>query len=292
MPRTDGGGSRRLTERPNFVAAMQRGRAWVGYLDCEMTLGAYPFGARLRRVVQIDRTPKRVFVLGVYASAVHARWLDADGRELVRALAIASEPCIFWDGTGVDAIVSAIPVPAGAGSLVPADAGHNGPSGRSLDQHFLQPLGVDRASAWLCDLVPYTCLNDKQAAAIARAYEPRREAFGLPAVALPPVPRVFADERRCAEILDEIRAAQPEVLVVLGDQPLKHFVSRFERRWRKLSSFGEYGRLHATRLDDVPVSLLPLAHPRQVAALGRHSPRWRGAHQAWLRDVAPALLGR
>lgn len=29
---------------------------------------------------------KDVFILGVYASAVHARWVDASGSELVRAL--------------------------------------------------------------------------------------------------------------------------------------------------------------------------------------------------------------
>jgi hypothetical protein len=91
--------------------------------------GTYPFGAKLRAVVQQDRRPKRVFVLGVYASAVHAKWIGADGRLLVRALAVASEPTIFWDGSGVEKIVSAINVPAAAGHLDPADAAFNGPSG-------------------------------------------------------------------------------------------------------------------------------------------------------------------
>lgn len=34
----------------------------------------YPFGETVKRLVQKDRTHKKVFVLGVYASAVHARW--------------------------------------------------------------------------------------------------------------------------------------------------------------------------------------------------------------------------
>ena len=34
----------------------------------------YPFGEKVHRLVQEDRSPKRVFVLGVYASAVHAKW--------------------------------------------------------------------------------------------------------------------------------------------------------------------------------------------------------------------------
>ena len=34
----------------------------------------FPFGEELKPLRQQDRTPKKVFVLGVYASAVHARW--------------------------------------------------------------------------------------------------------------------------------------------------------------------------------------------------------------------------
>jgi hypothetical protein len=41
-----------------------------------MHIGTSPFGQPVRKVEQIDRSAKRVFVLGVYASAVHAKWLD------------------------------------------------------------------------------------------------------------------------------------------------------------------------------------------------------------------------
>ena|GEM_PF-5112732 len=61
---------------------------------------AFPFGQPVRCLVQRDRTPKKVFILGVYASAVHARWVDPSGRQLVLALAVASEPYIFWRGGG------------------------------------------------------------------------------------------------------------------------------------------------------------------------------------------------
>lgn len=33
----------------------------------------FPFGQQLKKVEQKDKTPKEAFVLGVYASAVHAR---------------------------------------------------------------------------------------------------------------------------------------------------------------------------------------------------------------------------
>ena len=70
-----------------------------------MMIGRFPFGEKVRKVAQEDRTPKEVFVLGVYASAVHARWVDADGKTVVKALAVASEPYIFWRGEGAYVIL-------------------------------------------------------------------------------------------------------------------------------------------------------------------------------------------
>ena len=52
----------------------------------------FPFGSVLKKVEQQDKSPKKVFVLGVYASAVHAKWIGADGTVNVQALAVASEP--------------------------------------------------------------------------------------------------------------------------------------------------------------------------------------------------------
>src|SRR5438045_1176097 len=127
----------------------------------------YPFGEPVRRLVQQDRTPKDVFVLGVYASAVHARWFDAQGKIRVQALAVASEPTIFWDGSGAREIVGRIRVPQGAGELrVDGLEQLNGPSGKSLDRDFLERLGVERPNAWLCDLVPHTCMHSEQDTAI------------------------------------------------------------------------------------------------------------------------------
>ncbi|WP_437622978.1 uracil-DNA glycosylase family protein [Sorangium sp. So ce1151] len=255
--------------------------------------GTYPFGSKLRPLFQEDRSPKRLFVLGVYASAVHAKWIGLDGRVLVRALAVASEPVIFWDGSGADRVIARIDVPALAGRLEPAGLAFNGSSGRSIDDDFLSSLGVARKDAWLCDLVPHTCLNPQQCAAIGREYEPRRHDCGLPQVDLPQVPRIFADDRRRAEVLDEIEEAQPEVIILLGDQPIRHFLSYQERRWRKLADFGDdYGRLHPVVMRDRRYQVLPLAHPRQVRGLGTHSTDWRLRHEVWKREVAPGLLGR
>lgn len=252
--------------------------------------GTYPFGEPLRPLVQQDRGPKKVFVLGVYASAVHARWLGDDGKLLVRALAVAPEPVIFWDGGGVDDIVGRIKMPAGAGRLEPADPNMNGPSGRALDEHFLSPLGVTRADAWLCDLVPHTCLNASQKKALDREYRPRAKRLGLPAVDLPPVPKVFADDKRRDEVLRELEGSRAELLVLLGDEPIRHWLSKFDDRRKTLAEFGDsdegYGRRHETTISGKKYEVLPLAHPRQVAALGSHSPKWRVRHEAWRHRCA------
>jgi uracil-DNA glycosylase len=255
----------------------------------------FPFGSPLRSVVQGDRSPKTVFVLGVYASAVHAKWIGPSGRVLVKALAVASEPTIFWNGAGADALVAGLDIPRAAGHLVPAEPRYNGPSGGCLDEDFLVPLGLKRAEIWLCDLVPHACQNEQQRAAIGLKYEPRRAALGLPAVTIPPVPPVLADDQRRAEILAEIEIARPEVLVVLGDEPVRHFLAHHDRRWSKLSDFGEgeaYGRLHEAVVGARKLHVLALAHPRQVGALGLHSPKWRKMHRAWRAEVAPGLLAR
>ena len=55
------------------------------------SIGTFPFGQPVQEVTQKNRTPKSVFVLGVYASAVHARWINTSEKTVVRALAVASE---------------------------------------------------------------------------------------------------------------------------------------------------------------------------------------------------------
>ena len=77
--------------------------------------GVFPFGSPVKPVVQQDRTPKSVFVLGVYASAVHAVWIGPDGKRKVNALAVANEPEIFWRGEGADAVIDSVEVPRGSG---------------------------------------------------------------------------------------------------------------------------------------------------------------------------------
>ena len=260
-----------------------------------MAEGTFPFGQPVRRVIQTDRAPKRVFVLGVYASAVHARWCDVKGKQIVKALGVAPEPYIFWRGEGAEDILATIDVPKEAGHLEPADRTNNGPSGRSLDEDFLQPLGLTRADAWLCDLVPYSCMNDGQAKKVRRKYEPLVERHALPLVNWPDVPAKFTDAARREEIAEELRESSAEVLITLGDKPLKYFAAAFGGK-RKLRLYGKdentYGRMHNLQFHGRSLCLLPLVHPKQAAGLGPHDPVWKDLHNTWVSTIAPQLRSR
>src|SRR5690554_7365256 len=96
--------------------------------------GIFPFGKPLYKVEQTDRQHKDIFVLGVYSSAVHAKWLDNNNHVVVQALAVASEPYIFWHGDGAEDIIADIDIPKELGRLVPANLNLNGPSGKALDE--------------------------------------------------------------------------------------------------------------------------------------------------------------
>lgn len=236
---------------------------------------------------QHDQTPKQYFVLGVYASAVHARWVTPGGSEVVRALAVASEPEIFWRGDRVSEILESIQVPEEAGRLEPPAESMNGPSGRALDALYLSPLGVHRSEAWMCDLLPESRVNDGQKRAIDLHYEPLVAKGIVEQATVPTVPRHFANDSRRKEILDEIRSSQASTLVTLGDIPLREFLSPLGAGPGRLALFGRtkesYGRSHRVTLDGISMRLIPLVHPRQAATLGRSSSEWGQLHNEWMK---------
>jgi hypothetical protein len=101
----------------------------------------FPFGKDLKKVEQKDKSPKKAFVLGVYASAVHASWIGTNRKQKVAALAVASEPEIFWTGANAEKIISSIEIPEQLGRFaLLVNRNLNGPSGRALNNLFLKPL--------------------------------------------------------------------------------------------------------------------------------------------------------
>jgi uracil-DNA glycosylase len=256
-------------------------------------LETFPFGMPIKKVVQKDRSRKRIFVLGVYASAVHARWIGNDGQTLIKAVAVASEPEIFWRGEGADAIINGISLPQDAGRLLAADRRLNGPSGRALDDKFLAPLGLDRSECWLCDLVPFSRQNHKQKEALSRSYDKCAADLQLPSYNWPDVPCELVSADRLSAIQQEVLEASPDVLITLGDEPLRWFTKHFNSE-ATLASYGDgagnYGRLHDVLIEGRKIRLLPLVHPRHAARLGLHSPKWATLHDHWVDKVAGSLL--
>lgn len=205
----------------------------------------------------------------------------------MRALAVASEPSIFWRGEGVTEILKAIDVPVEAGALVPAQVSLNGPSGRALDELFLAPLGATRSETWMCDLLPESRVNKEQQRAIDKHYQPLVNQGLVSSATIPTVPRRFADEGRRREILDEIRLSRAETLITLGDIPLREFIRPLGAGPARLAHFGQspntYGRSHEVTLGGHSLGLLPLVHPRQASSLGQSSRGWGELHLEWIK---------
>lgn len=254
----------------------------------------FPFGQQLKEVNQTNRGHKDIFVLGVYSSAVHAKWLDHENKVVVQALAVDSEPYIFWRGDGVQDIIANIKLPEGLGKLVQANSNLNGPSGIALDRLYLDPLGCDRSNSWLCDLIPHSCLNPNQLNAIEKYYNPLIEEYDLPKVNIPQVPNVLASKERKKQILAEIMEANPKLIILLGDEPIRWFLTNYQSEYKVLKDFGyspeSYGRIHVFLVEGKQYNFLPLVHPRQAAGLGNHSKNLRQLHNYWIQTIAPLIL--
>ncbi len=251
----------------------------------------FPFGQKLKKVEQKDRSPKKVFVLGVYASAAHARWIDKNGKQVVSALAVASEPEIFWTGENAEEIISEIKIPEQLGQLTaPTNKMLNGPSGRALDSLFLEPLGFDRKVAWLCDLLPESRVNEKQRDAINKHYSDSIiKKFGLSEATIPDFDKTELNlKSRRDEILEELENSKAEILILLGDLPIKWFLRFHDKRFSRLAQFGEtestYGRQHEIEINSKKYNVIPLCHPRQANRLGNSNAKWGKLHDNWIKE--------
>jgi len=246
----------------------------------------FPFGEYVRRLEQQDKTPKEIFVLGVYASAVHARWTNG-GQTICQALAVASEPYIFWDGDPNEAkqIISKIKMPKGVGSLVLPNKNLNGPSSKVLSENILRPLAITRQQAWLCDLLPESRLNPNQLRVIAEKYNPLIEKFGLNEDTVPPEDGKFCNDTRCGEITKEIEQSGARTVVLLGDIPIKQYLSKvcsldFKDLREYTKKYG-YGKPIRLKIFDKSIDVVPIAHPRQIGGLGRSNQFWYEEHKKW-----------
>lgn len=248
----------------------------------------FPFGQPLKMVEQIDRTPKTAFMLGVYASAVHAKWIDSNGNLKVQALAVASEPEIFWTGENAAEIISEIKIPKELGRLLPANSNLNGPSGRAIDTQYLHPLNLNRKNTWLCDLLPESRVNENQRAAINKYYTPDLiQKYNLLPATIPDFTKDISDGRR-EQILKELEESKAETIILLGDQPIFYFLRFYSKpSYPSLESFGSingtYGKGHSIKINSKAYNVIPLCHPRQAFSYGNK--KWKELHDNWVKNL-------
>ncbi|MHB8962476.1 MAG: hypothetical protein ACYC5K_04910 [Saccharofermentanales bacterium] len=246
----------------------------------------YPFGEYVKPLRQQDRTPKKIFILGVYASAVHAKWIN-NGQTICQALAVASEPYIFWDGNQAEAreIISRIKMPREVGMLVLPNKNLNGPSAKVLSDNILKPMGFTRKNAWLCDLLPESRLNPNQLRVIAEKYNPLISTYDLNNVTVPAEDGRFCDDIRCTEITEEILESFADTLILLGDIPIKQYLSKVSlldfKNLRDYTMKYGYGKPIQLMISNKNLNVIPLAHPRQIGGLGRSSQFWFDEHRRW-----------
>jgi uracil-DNA glycosylase len=79
--------------------------------------------------------------------------------------------------------------------------------------------------------------------------------------------------------------SQAELLVLLGDIPVKEYLNRaakveFSTLQEYVDRYG-YGNPTEVTINGKTLRVLPLAHPRQIGALGGHSQRWNRLHREW-----------
>ena len=82
-----------------------------------------------------------------------------------------------------------------------------------------------------------------------------------------------------------VTAVAAELLVLLGDIPIAQYLKKVAKV--PYSTLGEYVELYGygnateTLINGKTIKVLPLAHPRQIGALGAHSEKWHHMHRAW-----------
>jgi uracil-DNA glycosylase len=250
-------------------------------------LGTFPFGNPVLRVQQKDRIPKPVFSLGVYGSAVFAQFKPADSKSTIRYLPIDNEPEVFWRGTQeyTKKIISNINVSKLAGKLVAEDKNINGILGRLLDKYYLHPLKLHRDDVWICNLIPHLLLNKNERKSLKK-YNDLHTIFNLPEAEIPTKNDRFSfiNKKRYREIIEEIFQARPEVMISLGQQPLKWFLKEYDKNVGSLLSIKDYGSVKEIQIKSIKIKLIPLFHPRQLLKEKNRDTRVGLLHYDWLKN--------
>lgn len=271
----------------------------------------FPFGDRStpREPRRPSSGPARCFVLGVYPSALHVQWRlpawahEAAGRAVIGALAISDEPEVFWDGTGVKALVDdwasrcGFKRGDGADQWGQVSAAGNGTSGRPVRDHVLSPLGLVPGEVWFTDAVNTYFVKTgagQQGEALA-AFNKVADRLELPAARLPerPVPEKLIElaasdhrERLRAELVE----ASAPIVVTLGEEARRVLAAIADRTDGRLTRpltasdtpADSYGTAGNVTVGAWTGTWYALVHP------GNRSKLWRGLQAGWVERMRTA----
>lgn len=254
--------------------------------------GIFPFGKNVLKVSQTDRAPKPVFILGVYGSAVFAQFKALNAEMSIRYLPIDNEPQIFWDGDKetVNKIISEINIPKTVGKLTPELGTVNGKIGKAFDKYYLHPLKLKRDQIWICNLIPYFVLNKNERKSV-RNYNDIHHEFNLPKADIPSKKERwhYLTKKRFREIIEEIFLSRAELIITLGQQPLKWFLQEYNRGIGNLLNVQDYGHVTKIQIESVKLNFIPLFHPRQLLKEKNIDSRVGLLHFDWIKTKAKKL---
>ncbi len=260
--------------------------------DKNHKLGTFPFGNQVIKVSQSDKTPKPVFVLGVYGSAVFAQFISKNQVSNILCLPVDNEPEIFWNGGLNEAkqIISKIKVPKHSGKLIAENEKLNGMLGKALDKYFLHPLKLDRSQVWLCNLFPHFVSNKNERRSV-KSFNYIHATIKTPPAILPSKKNRwnYIGKVRFREVTEEIFQARPEYLVTLGEQPLKWLLKEFNPTVGNLLNVKNYGTITDINFDSIKLKLIPLFHPRQILKEKNRESRIGLLHYDWLKSKAKKI---
>jgi hypothetical protein len=248
-------------------------------------LGTFPFGQPLVSSVPQAGEPRKCLLLGAYPSALHIGWSPPQGEgRSIKALAVDNEPEPFWNGSDESMRIQtwreAVAWSADLGEA--ATVGDlNGWTGRSVEERWLAPLGLDRSEVWFTDCLDSYHLSDDMAKAIEEVYTPSARARDLPVADLPQHPgtREIVQRAQIDRLRAELATAQPEILITLGNAALVMRKLTGTSGPTSLVPDADYGSELEAKLDGRSVRWYALVHP------GQKREDWRNAHAAWIGRV-------
>lgn len=249
-------------------------------------MNQFVFGRPVVPAKPVADGARDLFVLGAYPSALHVKWRLPHDLGLIRAIAVDNEPEPFWNGDQEEAYFrlwkEAVSFQPAWGEVEMCPQ-FNGPSGKWVENHILEPLGTKREDSWITD-----CLDTyyESEGASDRLDEAELMAamkkLGIPERRHDPHPSEDcivkkALERHQPRLMAELDVANPQIVVTLGNAALRVFAALIDdggSRIQKLDAGDGYGDVVSVAVRGRNFKWLPLAHPAAPEVYKKAHAKW------------------